>query len=110
MDINSIFNEVVTTTTLGGNQSRRRVGAAPSLRELKEGGYGIVDSNKPAPDARDSAADGDGDGNGDDGGADGEGGRFFADGLTAAEKGVLAWVDNMEDIDDALDRAAVQRL
>ncbi|KAJ1734136.1 hypothetical protein LPJ61_001237 [Coemansia biformis] len=109
MDINDIFKESVTSTTLGGSRSRRRVGAAPSLRELKEGGYGIVVNGGEAPAKR--ARIGDDDSTGSAGGSDDdEGGRFFSDGLTAAEKGVMAWVDRMEEMDDALDRAAVQRL
>ncbi|KAJ2772500.1 hypothetical protein IWQ57_001742 [Coemansia nantahalensis] len=109
MDISDIFREVVTGAPRGGSQSRRRVGAAPSLRELKEGGYGIVDSNRAAASAGGAAESRDGD-EGESSDGDGEGGRFFADGLTVAEKGVLEWVDHMEDMDAALDRTAVQRL
>ncbi|PIA15892.1 DUF1716-domain-containing protein, partial [Coemansia reversa NRRL 1564] len=39
-----------------------------------------------------------------------EDGRFFSDGLTTEEKGVMTWVDHMEEIEDTLDAAAVQRL
>ncbi|KAJ2784696.1 hypothetical protein H4R18_000987 [Coemansia javaensis] len=120
MDINDILRETVASTTLGGGRGkRRRVGPAPSLRELKEGGYGIAGG---AEDRHGSGEDGNGedgngnsngDGNGnddDDDDDDDEGGRFFSDGLTAAEKGVLAWVDRVGDMDDTLDQQAVQRL
>ncbi|KAJ2806157.1 hypothetical protein H4R20_001799 [Coemansia guatemalensis] len=51
-----------------------------------------------------------GDDNSEGEGEDDEDGRFFSDGLTAEEKGVMTWVDHMEEIEDTLDAAAVQRL
>ncbi|KAI9474706.1 Catenin-beta-like protein [Coemansia mojavensis] len=107
MDINDIFKETVTNTSL--NSGKRKATGAPSLRELKESGYGIVSSSEiPAKKAR----------SGDDTpeqiaeqpSDDEEGGRFFDDGLTAEEKGVMEWVDHMEDMDESLDHLAVQRL
>ncbi|ORX68708.1 DUF1716-domain-containing protein [Linderina pennispora] len=84
MDINDIFKEKVTSTSINSGK-RRRLGP-PSGRAL-------------TPDSDNSAAV-----------SDSEGGRFFSDGLTTKEKGVLSWVDQMEDMDERLDHAAVQRL
>ncbi|KAJ2455830.1 hypothetical protein EV183_000445 [Coemansia sp. RSA 2336] len=107
MDINDIFKETVTNTSL--KSGKRKAAGAPSLRELKEGGYGIVDSSEtPVKKVRsddatpEQAAEQPSD--------DEEGGRFFDDGLTAEEKGVMEWVDHMEDMDESLDHLAVQRL
>ncbi|KAJ1664627.1 hypothetical protein IW140_004020 [Coemansia sp. RSA 1813] len=118
MDINDIFREKVTNTTLNASKNKRKMGAAPSLRELKDSGYGFTnDSSEPhkrrRPDDADEGAgrsseiesEGVGDGDEDD-----EGGRFFSDGLTTQEKGVMRWVDHMEDMEDMLDHASVQRL
>ncbi|KAI8322181.1 DUF1716-domain-containing protein, partial [Martensiomyces pterosporus] len=90
---------------------------------LQEGGYGIVSSagdSSKRPRHGDAAPHAGADvGAGSDRDAsdtnereadDDEGGRFFSDGLTAKEKGVLSWVDHMEEVEDALDHSAVQRL
>ncbi|KAJ2357840.1 hypothetical protein GGF43_001216 [Coemansia sp. RSA 2618] len=114
MDINDIFKETVTQTTLSSGKSKRKLAGAPSMRELKEGGYGIIDggdesSKRTRTDNGDQAEstleEADEYSSNDD-----EGGRFFSDGLTAEEKGVMDWVDHMEELDDTLDHAAVQRL
>ncbi|KAJ2511404.1 hypothetical protein GGI11_005123 [Coemansia sp. RSA 2049] len=113
MDINDIFNEKVTNTTLNPSKNKRKMGAAPSLRELKSGGYGfaedVSESNKRArpSGAGDDAETQDSDSNSD---SDGEGGRFFSDGLTTHEKGVMKWVDHMEEVDGTLDHISVQRM
>ncbi|KAJ2551281.1 hypothetical protein EV175_003750, partial [Coemansia sp. RSA 1933] len=114
MDINDIFKEKVTNTALNASKSKRKMGAVPSMRELKDGGYGLAD-NPSEP--RKRRRPNDSDGNGEDGNEDNaedddddEGGRFFSDGLTTHEKGVMQWVDQMEEIEDTLDQAAVQRL
>ncbi|KAJ2682218.1 hypothetical protein GGH99_004834, partial [Coemansia sp. RSA 1285] len=113
MDINDIFNEKVTNTTLNPSKNKRKMGAAPSLRELKSGGYGFAEdaseSNKRArpsgagEDAETQSSDSNSD-------SDGEGGRFFSDGLTTHEKGVMKWVDHMEEVDGTLDHISVQRM
>ncbi|KAJ2159715.1 hypothetical protein GGF46_002840 [Coemansia sp. RSA 552] len=114
MDINDIFKETVASTTLNGG--KRKVAGAPSMRELKEGGYGIVEGDTAAakrarPEAGDrTEVDDEVDDGADDEVDDDEGGRFFSDGLTAGEKDVMSWVDHMEEMDAALDHAAVQRL
>ncbi|KAJ2657262.1 hypothetical protein IW148_005270 [Coemansia sp. RSA 1199] len=111
MDINDIFNETVTHTTLNAGKNKRKLGGAPSMRELKEGGYGIVDSSdatakrtrvEDADDAVDAAEE--------YASSDNEGGRFFSDGLTSKEKGVMDWVDHADELDATLDPASVQRL
>ncbi|KAJ1904771.1 hypothetical protein LPJ81_002299, partial [Coemansia sp. IMI 209127] len=110
MDINDIFKEKVTNTTLNASKSKRKMGAAPSLRELKDGGFGFTDeSSEPSKRRRlgDTASHSEDD-EADE--ADDEGGRFFSDGLTTQEKGVMKWVDHMEEIEDTLDQASVQRL
>ncbi|KAJ2616399.1 hypothetical protein H4S08_000790 [Coemansia sp. RSA 1365] len=113
MDINDIFKETVTNTTLNVSKSKRRIAAAPSLRELKDGGYGVTDrAESPAKRAR--SEDNDmaktSSENEDYNEEHDEDGRFFSDGLTTEEKGVMTWVDHMEEIEDTLDAAAVQRL
>ncbi|KAJ2331484.1 hypothetical protein GGH91_006405, partial [Coemansia sp. RSA 2671] len=118
MDINDIFKESVSSKTLMPSKSKRKLGATPGLRTLKEGGYGIADASssadgvdsEPAKRVKRSESDSADDGDDDDDDADDEGGRFFSDGLTTDEKGVMTWVDNMEIMDDALDQAAVQRM
>ncbi|KAJ2471756.1 hypothetical protein GGI02_002064, partial [Coemansia sp. RSA 2322] len=117
MDINDIFKESVTNTALMPSRSKRKLGATPGLRALKEGGYGIADADslKEIEGENDKRAKRGGAGelasDGEQGASDdSEGGRFFSDGLTSGEKDVLAWVDNMEDMDDVLDQAAVQRM
>ncbi|KAJ2327105.1 hypothetical protein IWW51_001928 [Coemansia sp. RSA 2702] len=112
MDIRDIFKETVSTT-LGVNKNKRKVGSAPSMRELKEGGYGIVDGgNAPAKRTRADELDAEPDAEhgSDNNGDDEEGGRFFADGLTTKEKDVIDWVDHADALEDALDRTGVQRL
>ncbi|KAJ2412596.1 hypothetical protein H4218_002062 [Coemansia sp. IMI 209128] len=118
MDINDIFKESVSSKTLMPSKSKRKLGATPGLRTLKEGGYGIANASssadgvdgEPAKRVKRSESDSADDGADDDDDADDEGGRFFSDGLTTDEKGVMTWVDNMEIMDDALDQAAVQRM
>ncbi|KAJ2816412.1 hypothetical protein FBU31_006587, partial [Coemansia sp. 'formosensis'] len=115
MDINDIFRESVSSKTLMPSKSKRKLGATPGLRMLKEGGYGIIGASNGADGVdsehskrvKRSESDSAGDDDDDD---DDEGGRFFSDGLTADEKDVMTWVDNMEIMDDALDQAAVQRM
>ncbi|KAJ2490154.1 hypothetical protein IWW37_003422 [Coemansia sp. RSA 2050] len=112
MDINDIFKESVSSKTLMPSKSKRKLGATPGLRTLKEGGYGIAGASssadgvdgEPAKRVKRSETDSI------DGDDDDEGGRFFSDGLTTNEKDVMTWVDNMEIMDDALDQAAVQRM
>ncbi|KAJ2393872.1 hypothetical protein GGI23_004917 [Coemansia sp. RSA 2559] len=111
MDINDIFKEKVTNTTLNASKSKRKMGAAPSLRELKDGGFGFTDeASEPSKQRQrlDGTASHSEDDEADE--ADDEGGRFFSDGLTRHEKGVMKWVDHMEEIEDTLDQASVQRL
>ncbi|KAJ2061924.1 hypothetical protein GGI17_002801 [Coemansia sp. S146] len=116
MDINDIFKESVSSKTLMPSKSKRKLGATPGLRTLKEGGYGITDSSNIADGAdneqvkRVKRSESDSAGDDDDDADDDEGGRFFSDGLTTEEKDVMTWVDNMEIMDDALDQAAVQRM
>ncbi|KAI7833013.1 Catenin-beta-like protein [Kickxella alabastrina] len=109
MDINDIFKESVTSTTLNVGKGKRKMGSAPSMRLLKERGYGIEgegevtegSAKRPKPDDNNSdVSDID----------DTEGGRFFSDGLTKQQKGVLQWVDNAEDIEEHLDKDTVRRL
>ncbi|KAJ1811881.1 hypothetical protein LPJ75_003929, partial [Coemansia sp. RSA 2598] len=125
MDINDIFKETVGSTTLNVGKGKRRLGDAPSLYELKERGYAVGDKNehsmqtskrpklgtkdtKIEPSA-DNIEDGD-KGEGDSVGDDDEGGRFFSDGLSTKQKGVLQWVDSAEDVEDSIDKTTVQRL
>ncbi|KAI9506680.1 Catenin-beta-like protein [Coemansia spiralis] len=118
MDINDIFKETVITTSLNVAKNKRKLGAAPSLRELKEGGYGVIAEAEEAAkrkrpnsnseldvDTMDRAST-----YSENEGDDDEGGRFFSDGLTTQEKGVMSWVDHMEELEDSLDHASVQRL
>ncbi|KAJ2326759.1 hypothetical protein GGI00_004655, partial [Coemansia sp. RSA 2681] len=114
MDINDIFKESVANKSLMPSKSKRKLGTTPGLRTLQAGGYGITDASNNADGehakrAKHSALDEHQSGSEGDG-SDDEGGRFFSDGLTADEKDVMAWVDNMESMDDALDQAAVQRM
>ncbi|KAJ2083662.1 hypothetical protein H4R24_000620 [Coemansia sp. RSA 988] len=117
MDINDIFKETVKSTTLNVSKSKRKIAAAPSLRELKDGGYGVSDQAELSSkhvrsddsDMKESSRDNMVDAHGEEEEED-EDGRFFSDGLTAEEKGVMTWVDHMEEIEDTLDTAAVQRL
>ncbi|KAJ2464810.1 hypothetical protein EV174_006754, partial [Coemansia sp. RSA 2320] len=97
MDINDIFKESVTNTALMPSRSKRKLGATPGLRALKEGGYGIADADslKEMEGENDKRAKRGGAGeltsDGEQGASDdGEGGRFFSDGLTSGEKDVLA--------------------
>ncbi|KAJ2799180.1 hypothetical protein H4S07_005509, partial [Coemansia furcata] len=48
MDINDIFRESVSSKTLMPSKSKRKLGATPGLRTLKEGGYGIIDASNGA--------------------------------------------------------------
>ncbi|KAJ1954811.1 hypothetical protein EC988_002232 [Linderina pennispora] len=109
MDINDIFKEKVTNTSINSGK-RRRLGPVPTLEKLKEDGYGIATHDEDHSDevAKRPRIDSDSDNSA--AVSDSEGGRFFSDGLTTKEKGVLSWVDQMEDMDERLDHAAVQRL
>ncbi|KAJ2746378.1 hypothetical protein GGI20_001374 [Coemansia sp. BCRC 34301] len=114
MDINDIFKESVANKSLMPSKSKRKLGTTPGLRALQEGGYGITDASNGVDSehtkrTKHSVLDEHQPGNEGDA-SDDEGGRFFSDGLTADEKDVMTWVDNMEIMDDALGPVAVQRM
>ncbi|KAJ2726765.1 hypothetical protein GGI07_000276 [Coemansia sp. Benny D115] len=116
MDINDIFKESVTNTSLTASKNKRKLGATPSLRQLKDLGYGTEAPNnetndtlnskriRTEPDHPDTQEPNSNDED------DDEGGRFFADGLTTQQKDVLEWVDNADDIEETLDHQGVQKL
>ncbi|KAJ2706394.1 hypothetical protein FB645_001666 [Coemansia sp. IMI 203386] len=112
MDINDIFKETVSSTTLNVGKGKRKLGDAPSLSRLKERGYVVENEDGDSANAskRAKTDTSDIDANADSIDDDDEGGRFFSDGLSTKQKGVLQWVDNAEDVEESLDKAAVQRL
>ncbi|KAJ1938995.1 hypothetical protein FBU59_004267, partial [Linderina macrospora] len=94
MDINDIFKEKVTSTSINSGK-RRRLGPVPTLEKLKEEGYGIAapkddladDSDDSSEDAAKKRARLDPAEDALEAASDSEGGRFFSDGLSTKEKG-----------------------